>query len=150
MLGFAPRIFAAFTALAVLLASVNCVCAKALSGFTGASVIGECGAHSCSDGQGEADEDHHCSDAEHNQKDSRSNHSNPCDRSCNHCGQTVIDDNVVAKDLSPLASATPFAAALTTLQPSFATVLNARSVTGDVQPTTLSPTLLNLHCALVL
>jgi len=146
------RMFATLTVLAVFMASIDCACAGAITARSGVSPSfdsepGHCCAHQ--EGLGH----HHDTDGDEGHQNSGRHKSEPCNASCEHCGQTVINDNLVAKDLSPLATHVSFLVI-------FAPLPESANHAGEFQRTPeflnklhrllTSPTLLSLHCALTI
>ena len=147
LVGF-QRILALFTAAAVLLMSIDCACAGGMSAMTPTSKIDRgadaqpmpCCAHHGAD--------HHCS---HDHDAVPPHHPDPCKGSCEHCGQTVMNDTVGPPSHS-LALVSFVSPAVADLDSSIRGIdLSARSsapIPEDLPPPVTSPTLLSLHCAL--
>ena len=143
------RILVFFTAVAVLVMNVECACAGGMSAMGPASRI-DSGADAkpmpcCAHHHGAA---HHCS---HEHDATPQHQPNPCNGSCEHCGQTVIDDTVAAPthSLSLLTFVSPIAANVAVMVCGI--VLSPPSlapIPADLPPPLTSTTLLSLHCAL--
>jgi hypothetical protein len=138
------RFFAGFTALSVLIMSINCTCAGTMQFSDGK----QCPSHI-----------HSCccqrSGQEHHEKKGGGRHSDkesyPCDGGCEHCRKAVINDNTASRDLSSLSvltwasaffAAVPFDISLTR------DLFRSSPFLRDLPPPVVSPTLLSLGCAL--
>ena len=79
------RIFASFTAVAVLVMSIDCACASGMSSMKqvgGATAERDAGAMPCcAHREGAA---HHC---KHQNGDGHKHQPNPCDGACEHCAR---------------------------------------------------------------
>src|SRR5258708_4430986 len=84
-------LFAIVTAFAFFLMSVDCACGRALLSRGGTSPIADSEAEHCCAHQNDAPEHHDGGDEDHGRPVPHHGHSNPCDGSCDHCGQTVIN-----------------------------------------------------------
>jgi len=140
------RVVAVFTAAAVFFTSIDCACATGLSSRqqvesgNSALAMPPCCAHH----HGMA---HHCKYQDGAQK----RRPKPCDGTCDHCGQSVINDSVVARDLSSLShyvfSVWDSASIPVAITPP-AAFLRTPVFLDDLPPPAPAPTLLSLHCAL--
>ena len=152
MLLASRRIFAVVTAVAVLVMSIDCACAGGMTSMRQAGqAAGEQNAEvmpCCAHHGGAA---HHCN---HPSAGAHKHQPNPCNGACEHCGQTVMNDTVVA----PSHGASFFLCAvgpILAIEPATFCAsdfdLHRPSLTSaDLPPPVTAPTLLSLHCALTI
>ena len=139
------RILAILLTFAVLALGVNCTCSRAFGEMGSAtSVSNAMDAMPCCAHHGRS---HHC-----NRQEKQNSSHHPCSGVCEHCDRAVMNDVVASGDFStPLHwTAIPMTAAFAADCVTDGS-LNCGALTSSAYPpSTLAPTLLRLHCALLI
>lgn len=144
------RILAAVTAIAVLTMSIDCACAGGMSLMKQAGdPVAEANTEAMPCCAYHGDVADHCQDQH---RDAHKHQPNPCSGTCDHCGQTVMNDAVpmpshgsslLRHAFLPILAINHAGHHASDAHPDHPSVFGA-----DLPPPVTSPTLLSLHCAL--